>query len=147
MKTIKTQRFGDLQVEEAALITFAHGLPGFEDEHEFIIVNLEDDAPYYFLQSAQTPELAFFMTNPFIFFADYSFELPDAVQNELEIKTQEDMDLYTLISIPGGSVKDMTTNLMAPVVINNKTKAAQQVVLEKTTYTTKHRLFPVAEGE
>ena len=36
----------------------------------------------------------------------------------------------------------MTTNLLAPVVINRHSREARQVVLEKTQYTTKHRLFP-----
>lgn len=147
MKKIQTMRFGDLEVPEDKIITFEHGLPGFEEEHSFVIVNTGEESPYCFLQSAATPRLAFLMTNPFLFFPDYSFELSDSVQQELGISEQEGMDLYTLISIPSGSVRDMTTNLMAPVVINNKTMAAQQVVLEKTSYTTKHRLFPEVKEE
>jgi flagellar assembly factor FliW len=41
----------------------------------------------------------------------------------------------------------MTTNLLAPVVINTKNMQAKQVVLEKTNYTTKERLFPEKEGK
>lgn len=39
-------------------------------------------------------------------------------------------------------IANMTTNLLAPVVINRHSREARQVVLEKTQYTTKHRLFP-----
>ncbi|MGP1366547.1 MAG: flagellar assembly protein FliW, partial [Schwartzia sp. (in: firmicutes)] len=38
-----------------------------------------------------------------------------------------------------------TANLMAPVVINQKTREAKQVVLDKSHYTTKHRLFSPKE--
>ena len=41
----------------------------------------------------------------------------------------------------------MTANLMAPVVINQRTMAAKQLVLEKSHYTTKHRLFEEAAGK
>ena len=39
----------------------------------------------------------------------------------------------------------MTANLMAPVVIGNKTMHGKQIVLEKSPYTTKERLFPKKE--
>ena len=50
--------------------------------------------------------------------------------------------LYSLITIPNGSVRYMTANLLAPVVINTQNMQARQIVMEKTSYTTKHRLFP-----
>lgn len=147
MKIIRTLRFGEMEIDDSQLITFEHGLPGFEEEREFVIIPTAEESPYSFLQSAQTMDLAFLMTNPFVFFADYCFELPDAVEAELGLDSPEDIALYTLISIPGGNVKEMTTNLMAPVVINRKNRAAQQVVLEKSVYNTKHRLFPEAKEE
>ena len=61
---------------------------------------------------------------------------------ELGIKDQEDMQIYAIITIPQGKIEDMTANLTAPVVLNQKNMQAKQVVLEKGGYTTKHRLFP-----
>ena len=52
------------------------------------------------------------------------------------------MLVYTLLTIPGGRVQDMTANLMAPVLINAQNMQAVQLVLDKSRYTTKHRLFP-----
>lgn len=142
MKKIKTARFGELEIQEDRIFHFADGLPAFEDEREFVILPFDDDSPYSFLQSVATPELAFFMTVPFVFFPDYEFVLEDDVMAALAIKGSEDMQIYTLVTIPGGNIKEMTANLMAPVVINKKTREAKQVVLDKSQYTTKHRLFP-----
>ena len=142
MKKIKTARFGELDIEEDKIFHFADGLPAFEDEREFVILPFDDDSPYSFLQSVATPELAFLMTVPFVFFPDYEFVLEDDVMAALAIKGSEDMQIYTLVTIPGGNIKEMTANLMAPVVINKKTREAKQVVLDKSQYTTKHRLFP-----
>lgn len=142
MKKIRTLRFGEIEEDESKIVHFAQGMPAFEGEHEFVLILPDMDSPYVFLQSVQTPELAFLMTRPFVFFPDYEFVLPDVVLEQLAIEKQVDFDVYTLITIPEGSIQDMTTNLLAPVVINRKSREAQQVVLEKTKYTTKHALFP-----
>ena len=147
MKKINTLRFGELEIEEQDVVRFADGIPAFEDEHEFVVLPYEEGTPYMFLQSMATPELAFLMTDPFVFFPDYSFELDDENMDKLEIKTMDDVLVCTLISIPRSGVADMTTNLLAPVVINRHTMQAKQIVLEKNQYTTKHRLFPEKKGD
>ena len=147
MKKVNTLRFGEIEVEEEKVVHFEDGIPAFEDEHEFLIIPYDDESPYVFLQSITTPDLAFLMTMPFVFFPEYEFELDDESQNKLGIKTQEDMLIYTLLTIPGGKVAEMTANLMAPVVLNQNTMQARQVVLDKSRYTTKHRLFPANKEE
>ena len=142
MKTVNTVRFGEIEVEEEKVVHFKEGIPAFEDEHEFLIIPYDEESPYYFMQSLQTPELAFLITTPFIFFPDYVIEIDDETLDELKIKNQEDVMLYSLITIPNGSVRYMTANLLAPVVINTENMQAKQIVMEKTRYTTKHRLFP-----
>ena len=142
MKTVDTVRFGEIEVEEEKVVHFKEGIPAFEDEHEFLIIPYDEESPYYFMQSLKTPELAFLITTPFIFFPDYVIEIDDETLDELKIKNQEDVMLYSLITIPNGSVRYMTANLLAPVVINTENMQAKQIVMEKTRYTTKHRLFP-----
>ena len=147
MRKINTLRFGELEIEEQDVVRFADGIPAFEDEHEFVVLPYEEGTPYMFLQSLITPELAFLMTDPFVFFPEYSFELDDENMDRLDIKSMDDVLVCTLISIPRSGVADMTTNLLAPVVINRHTMQARQIVLEKTQYTTKHRLFPEKKGD
>ena len=146
MRKINTLRFGELEIEEQDVVRFADGIPAFEDEHEFVVLPYEEGTPYMFLQSMMTPELAFLMTDPFVFFPDYSFELDDENMEKLAINSMDDVLVCTLISVPRSGVADMTTNLLAPVVINRHTMQARQIVLEKTQYTTKHRLFPEKKG-
>ena len=147
MRKINTLRFGELEIEEQDVVRFADGIPAFEDEHEFVVLPYEEGTPYMFLQSMMTPELAFLMTDPFVFFPDYSFELDDENMEKLAINSMDDVLVCTLISVPRSGVADMTTNLLAPVVINRHTMQARQIVLEKTQYTTKHRLFPERKGD
>ena len=147
MRKINTLRFGELEIEEQDVVRFADGIPACEDEHEFVVLPYEEGTPYMFLQSMMTPELAFLMTDPFVFFPDYSFELDDENMEKLAINSMDDVLVCTLISVPRSGVADMTTNLLAPVVINRHTMQARQIVLEKTQYTTKHRLFPEKKGD
>jgi len=142
MRKIYTSRFGEIEVDETKIVYFKDGIPAFEDEHEFVILPYEEESPYYFMQSLQSPDLAFLLTIPFLFFKDYSFELDDATIEELDIKNQDDVFYYSMITIPNGSIRYMTANLVAPIVLNSENMRAKQVVLANTNYTTKHRLFP-----
>ena len=147
MKKVSTVRFGSIEVEDEKIVHFAQGIPAFEDEHDFVIIPYDEESPHVFLQSLATPDLAFLMTVPYLFFKDYEFEIDDATEQQLGLESPDDVIVYTLLTIPQGRIDDMTANLMAPVIINQRTMAAKQLVLEKSSYTTKHRLFEKkAEG-
>ena len=147
MRKVNTLRFGEVEVAEDKVVHFADGIPAFEDEHEFVIVPYDEESPYVFLQSLTTPDLAFLMAVPFVFFPDYEFELDDENQDKLKLTRQEDMLIYMLITVNGGKVQDMTANLMAPIVLNTANMQARQLVLDRSNYTTKHRLFPENKEE
>ncbi len=142
MRKVSTSRFGEIEVDEKKIVHFQNGIPAFEDEREFIILPYEEDSPYYFMQSVNSPDLAFLLTIPFLFFPEYSFEVDDATMKELEITNHDNVFYYAMITIPNGSIRYMTANLLAPIVLNSDNMRAKQVVLEKSNYTTKHRLFP-----
>ena len=141
MREITTVRFGKIAIDEEDIIRFKDGLPGFPEEKEFILIPLGENEPFLFMQSLMDADLAFFTTNPFIFFKDYEFVLSDEVLEELDIKSPEDFCVYSILSMTDKNIQNMTANLVAPVIIQNKTKEARQVILEKTSYTTREGLF------
>lgn len=141
MKKINTTRFGEIEEDEGKIITFSQGIPAFEDEHEFVLLPVEEGSPYWFMQSVHTPGLAFLITTPFVFFSDYEFSLEDAVVQSMGITKEEDLSVYVLLTVPPEGIRAMTANLLAPVVINTQNQQARQIILEKSHYTTKHRLF------
>ncbi|MBR1647665.1 MAG: flagellar assembly protein FliW [Selenomonadaceae bacterium] len=147
MLKVNTSRFGEIEVDENNVVHFANGIPAFEGENEFVILPYDQESPYYFMQSLKSPDLAFLLTIPFLFFPDYTFEIDDETVKELDIRNQENVVYYSMITIPNGSIRYMTANLLAPVVLNTDNMRAKQVVLEKSNYTTKHRLFPEQKKE
>lgn len=144
MKKFETTRFGEIEVEEEKIVTFENGIPAFSGETEFVILPYEEESPYYFMQSLKTPELAFILTIPFLFFPDYQIEIDDKSVKELGIVNQDNVALYSIVTIPNGSLRYMTANLLAPIVLNTENMKAKQIIMEKSNYKTKHRLFPDA---
>lgn len=138
---IRTTRFGEVAIERDEVLQFEHGLPGFEDERAFVIVPYDEESPFVFLQSAKTPDLAFLLTNPFLFFPTYAFEIDDDALAQLGIAQERELLVYGIVTVPQGRVADMTVNLLAPLVVNVRNRRGRQIVLEKSQYHTKHRLL------
>ncbi|WP_110112534.1 flagellar assembly protein FliW [Bacillus sp. CGMCC 1.16541] len=136
---IKTKYHGSMEVKKQDILHFHDGLPGFVEEKTFIVLPLGDDNVFYFLQSTQTPNLGFVITNPFLFFKEYDFELDTSHLQKLEIKDEEHVAVYTILTMTD-QIEQSTANLQAPIVINTKTNKAKQIILTNTSYKTKHSL-------
>lgn len=137
---IDTKYFGQLEIVEDNIIIFPKGLPAFEHIREFVLLSFPDNDIYFCLQSVKQPEIAFILINPWDFFPEYNFHIPKDDLEELAIEKQEQVQVYNIITIPHDP-KDMTANLMAPIVINTFNRRGKQIVLYESEYGTKHPLL------
>lgn len=139
---ITTARFGEIEVVQENVITFNRGILGFGELHKFILFPADEtqETPFYFLQSVEEGEVCFFLLDTFSFYPEYDFELDEDSVSDLNIERPEDVLTFTIVTAKE-SLKDATTNLKAPVIINNNQKLAKQVVLEKGNYLIKQPLF------
>ncbi|MDU9694900.1 MULTISPECIES: flagellar assembly protein FliW [Priestia] len=137
---ISTSYHGNIEIDNQQTLTFNQGIPGFLDETEFVILPLPEAEAFQVLQSIQTKELAFIITDPFQFFLDYDFQLEPQEIEKLQLQQAEDAAVYVMLTM-SDSVEKITANLQAPVIINTKQQLAKQVILMNTAYETKHRLF------
>ena len=137
---ISTSYHGDIEIDNQQTLTFNQGIPGFLEETEFVILPLPEAEAFQVLQSIQTKEVAFIITDPFQFFLDYDFQLELQEIEKLQLQQAEDAAVYVLLTM-SDSVEKITANLQAPVIINTKQQLAKQVILMNTAYETKHRLF------
>ncbi|ALS24480.1 MULTISPECIES: flagellar assembly protein FliW [Paenibacillus] len=140
---VSTLQFGQIVVEEDHIITFPQGLPGFEEYRQYVILQSEADEPFSFMQSVDNHNLSFVITNPFLFYPSYEFQLPESVEEELGIKDAKDLMIWSIITV-SSDIENITINLLAPVIINMATKIGKQVILHNTPYKTKHRLVDSA---
>lgn len=143
---IHTTRFGELDIEEQDIVRFEQGIPGFESLRQFVLVEVQEHAPFSYLQCVDDGDVSFIVTDPFEFFPDFECELPDSVVEGLKVKSTEEIVVRVIVSI-SGDIESATANLVAPVIINHANKLGKQVVLAKTSYTTRHALFQPSESE
>lgn len=138
---IETKHFGEIEVNEDRIITFSDGIPGFDDFKKYIIIkNPQEGVPFNWLQSTDNMDLAFVIINPFIFKQDYEFNMPENVIKKLDIKTPEDVTIYSIVTIPD-DINKMTANLVAPIVINHSNKKGKQILLQDSDYNRKHLII------
>lgn len=138
---IHSTRLGSVDVPEDKIIDFPFGLPGFSDEKSFAFLPYQDDSPFAFLQSVSEPNLMFLLVEPFSFFQNYDFEVDDEIVEQLGLSNENLPEVFNVVSIRE-KPEEMTANLLAPIIINWRDQKAMQIVLEKTQYTIRHRLFP-----
>jgi flagellar assembly factor FliW len=134
-----------IEIDETQILTFDQGLPGFEDEKQFVLLSIEG-IELSMLQSLQTSELAFITTNPFQFFKQYNFELSNADLEFLELEDEKDVHVQVIITVADPYEKS-TANLQAPVIINAKNNKCKQIILSDSKYRTKHLLTESFVGQ
>lgn len=139
---INTTNFGEIEIQQNQIITFDEGLPGFEDQKEYVLLNnydTEEPVPFMWLQATKNPDLALVVAIPFFLKPDYEFEIPLDVVKDLDIKETSDIGVYSVVRITD-SVENMTVNLCSPIVINAKNHRGTQVILDDTPWSVKERI-------
>jgi len=124
---LNTANFGEIDIDESALINFEEGIPGFESIRRFAL--LQDDEMIVDWLQGIDEDVAFPVINPFAVKDDYEFKIPDADVKKLNIESQEDLLIYSIVVIPE-DIKDIRTNLQAPIIINAKEKLGKQIILD-----------------
>jgi len=143
---IQTTRFGELEIAASSVITFNKGIPGFEESKKYVLIPADetDETPFFFLQSIEKEEVNFFLVDPFSFFKEYDIKLKDQMVDELELEKPTDVIVLTTVTAKG-EIKDATTNLKAPLIINNSKQLGMQIVLDNKDYMIKQPLFQHSE--
>jgi flagellar assembly factor FliW len=124
-----TTRFGELEVEQNEIFQIPEGLLGFENLKNFFFIDPNDQTLILWLQSKDDAALAFPVIEPKIFNPDYTLKLLPSELESLELKDLSDASVYCILTIPK-QVTEMSANLKAPLIINNKTKKGRQIVLQ-----------------
>ncbi|MBI4024649.1 MAG: flagellar assembly protein FliW [Verrucomicrobia bacterium] len=128
------------------VVRFEHGLPGFPTDKQFVLLQNPDERPFVWLQSLNTPELAFVATSPFVLFPEYRPDVPEQDLAAIDTPSSEETLILSLVRIFNSVPPELHTNLKAPIVINFRTFAARQVILaNEAMYSEKaiYRVKPV----
>jgi len=135
---VETTRFGAVEVDEDRLIHFPDGLVGFSDRMRFALIATGEHSSFYWLQSVDTAALAFVVTDPRLFVADYQVALRAEDAQRLDAEEGQALQLFVIVN----KVEQLLTgNLQGPLVVNPANLHAVQLVLSEKRYTTRHPLI------
>jgi len=144
---IKTKHFGEIDLEETKIITFEHGIMGFEEYKRYtILYDLEegDKTTISWLQSIEEPGLALPVINPLSIKPDYNPIVEDEVLKVLGEITDENLIILLTLNVPTDLTK-MSVNLKAPFVINSDTCKGSQIIVENKDYEVKYNVYDVIQ--
>ncbi|MCQ2754292.1 MAG: flagellar assembly protein FliW [bacterium] len=138
---IQTIRFGEIEIEEERVFEFVLPIIGFNEQSKYVIVDLNKDNFFKWLQSTEDPSLAFPIVSLFSLGLNYSIDLNDDIVEKLKIENVESLLVMNIASIPQNNPQKTTVNLLAPIIINLDKKVAGQVILSGSGYDTSFPLF------
>lgn len=119
-------RLGRQRIDMDKVITFPKGLVGFEEQREFTLLQIREDAPFLVLQSLQDPNLGLLVGDPYTFLPEYRIKIGDAEQNMLQVKTAGELAVLVTVSIPPGHPERTALNLTGPILINHEARIGLQ---------------------
>jgi flagellar assembly factor FliW len=123
-------RFGVLEFNEEEIIEIDDGLLGFPLSNKFLLFPYGQDSSFFWLQSVDEAEIAFIVVNPFDFFGELEFVIEDNDADSLGLERDEDVEVFSLVTIPEGRPEEMRTNLAGPVVVNTLNRKGKQILLK-----------------
>jgi flagellar assembly factor FliW len=142
---LKTKPYGEIEVNEKQKVHFPEGIIGFEDIHDYYLLDSRE-GPFYWLQAAGVPELAFLLINPRLFKEDYELSVKETDLQSMKLVSKNDLLDFAIVTVPEDPSK-ISANLMGPIIINRKKRLAKQVISENDEYSIKHYLLEEMKNE
>ena len=136
-----TRYFGPVEYEEHTVIRMVQGPLGFEEDRAFLLLQRPEQYPLVYMQSVLTPRLCFLALPVLAVARDYALQLTreDAEVLRMAQHPQIGVDALCLVLLtarPDGA----TANLLAPVVVNLKSRSALQCLNVRGTWSHQHAL-------
>lgn len=137
---LESSRFGSIEVPEAILLEFSQGMIGFPEHTEYVLLKQRPDSVFMWLHSTTDPALAFPVVLPWAFYWEYEVKLGDEDLEAIQVENASQISIMCVVNV-GDDVRKGTINLFSPIVINNDTRLAKQVINTADGYSTRDALF------
>ena len=142
---LTTKNFGDIDIDENKIISFADGIPGFPDDDKYVLLNDDldengEESPFLWMQSVKDGDICFILIDALTIFSDYDPQVDKDDLLDLGDYEKDGYNIYNIAKFPS-ETKDATVNLKAPIVVNYSAKLGKQVVCMNEEYTVRHKIF------
>ncbi|MCI1959326.1 MAG: flagellar assembly protein FliW [Clostridia bacterium] len=135
---IETKYFSNIQYTDDEVIFFKDGLFGFDNYKKYLLIRFDNEnSSLLCLQSLDEKNIAFVVINPYYFIKDYKVDVPDDDCRQLKISNASNVMVYN-ICVVNDTVLKCTANLKCPIIVNQDTRLAKQIILEDSSYPFKY---------
>ncbi len=147
IKECSTKYFGNYSYDDSSVIVFDNGLFGFEEQKQFLLIQLDQNNENVLcLQSLTDSNIAFFTVNPFAFYEDYNPVPTDKEIAAIGARDMGDVLVYVICAMTD-DINTSTANLKCPIMINSHNKKAVQVILDNPEYQFRHSFSALGQKE
>lgn len=137
---INTAVMGQMDVQETHVFHLPDGLYGFEGVSDYaLITRQEDDLNLMWFQAVESAAPCFVVFNPFEIIHDYTPKVDESDLKRLDATSVGELDFLVIAVVPE-DVSQISVNLKSPIVLNQKSRTARQVILQGD-YPIKYYLF------
>ncbi len=143
---LNTKNFGNIEIDEKNIITFDTPLSGLSNSKKYIIIKQDDDELFFWLQSLDENDICLCMLDVFKVLPEYNPEIAEFKLMAISDSkvSLDDIKTYNLVVIPD-DIQNMTVNLLAPIVINNKTNKGAQIITNNDNELS-FKIFDILKG-
>lgn len=127
---ITTKVFGEIEIDDAKIITFDGGIIGFPDLKKFtLLYDSEKAGGIKWLQSLDEPAFAMPVMDPLAVKETYNPVVEDELLKPLGELNPEEILVLVTVTVPKDLTK-MSVNLQAPIVLNAENKKGCQIIVD-----------------
>jgi flagellar assembly factor FliW len=134
---VETTRFGTIEIDDDEVVVFDDGLPGFRGRRSMVLLGggeMPGGQPgdghhsLFWLQDVTDPDLAFMTIVPWTAYPDYDIDVDPTDVDGAQV---DDLCVLSIVTVrrDGGAVT-LTSNLLAPVIIDTNTRKGRQIILQ-----------------
>ncbi len=127
-------------IDSNKILTFPHGIPGFEKYTTYVVYHKEEnDISAFWLESCEEPKVTFTLVDPAQYGLNYELELTDEERNLLQAEKAEELGIFMVLSkkdIGGKSTPALNANIAGPIIINPRTQLGLQKVIYRSHVST-----------
>lgn len=148
---VDTTRFGQIEVPDDEVVLFDDGLPGFRGRRRMVVIGAGDligaqggegHHSLFWLQDVDDPDLAFLTTVPWSAYPDYDIEIDPG---DVGGADPDDLCILVIVTVRREDERAiLTSNLLAPVVIDVRRRVGQQLILQDADWPLR---APLAESQ
>lgn len=144
--TVHSTRFGTLEIEPDAVLSFPRGLIGLGGSR-YALLTTDPESPFSWLHSVDDPDLALPVTRPWEFFPGYEVVVSDEEATALGLGDDGPADVWVTVRA-AVNIEDFTVNLRAPIVVTRSADGptAFQVINDAPGLDVRTPLFAAAAG-